>query len=152
MSESIGAILAGKAKAKRKSENQGDKDKIQAVIDELVARATVQAELGRSYIQISASITDEKNLFDAATTKHGRVYLEKQGLRLEEFKGVANIWWEDPYAIQKEAEAILNPAPIEPEPEPVDPDPKAPVEPKPIDDGVTKDPAPLKKQSVTTKK
>ncbi len=118
MAESIGAILAEKAKTKRKEDNAGDKTKIQAVIDELVTRATVQAELGRSYIQISASITDEKNLFDAATTKHGRVYLEKQGLRLEEFKGVANVWWEDPSAIQKEAEAILNPPDPKPAPKP----------------------------------
>lgn len=133
MADSLAVQMATAAKAKRDSNNASDQTKIEAAINQLATAAWVEANAGRSYLQISQSVPAQKAFYDAITTKKGIVYLASFGFRLEQMNGVANIWWEAPETIQQEAEAILRPKPIEVFPKPGDPqtpanpDPETPV-------------------------
>lgn len=110
MADSLAVQMQKAAKAKRAEASASEKTRIEALINQLGTFAWAEANAGRSYLQVRQSVTAEKPFYDAIITKIGIVYLANLGFKVESFGGgVANIWWEAPDAIQKEADAILNP-------------------------------------------
>ena len=118
MADSIAKQMATAAKAKRAENSASEKTRVEALINQLATAAWAEANAGRSYLQVDNSKTAHKAFYEAVSTKIGMVYLASLGFKVDLYGGgIANIWWEEPDTIKKEADAIINPPQVVTPPE-----------------------------------